>query len=142
MKTKKYVQHHPTSETELRAPVERLFPKKQYISKCEVPFGLKKIDLLFKERESGNTLTAVELKLRNWKRALWQAVHNRQIAKYSYVAVPGRCASCVDRALLGSLRVGLIAVEAGRARFLLRPDESPYVDRKTAHLISKEIGQG
>lgn len=129
----------PRREDELRDPVEGLFPEKEYIVKREVPFGLKRVDLIFKSKSNGRDIIAVELKLRNWKRAVWQAVHNRQIATRSYIAVPEGSAPHVDRAMLRSLGVGLIVTDMKRARILLPAHQSRYVNEKFAREISSLV---
>ena len=78
----------PIREDELRLPVQKLFPPEQYFCKSEVPFGLKRIDMVFRRRSNNQEIVAVELKLTKWRKAVWQATANRQIATYSYVALP------------------------------------------------------
>lgn len=126
-------------EGELRRPVENLFPPREYFVKSEVPFGLKRIDLVFKERTNGRYIIAVELKVRDWRRAVWQAVHNRQVATYSYIALPAGPASAVDMAMLSSLGLGLIVADTKSARIHLRPKKSPYVNKRIADKISHHI---
>ncbi|MBA7589821.1 hypothetical protein ES708_31913 [subsurface metagenome] len=126
----------PRREDELRGPVEGLFPANEYIVKREVPFGLKRIDLIFKSRKNGQDIIAVELKLRNWKRAVWQAVHNRQIATYSYIALPEATAPPVDISTLYSLGLGLIVTDVKKARVLLPAQRSKYVNARLAKEVS------
>ncbi len=125
----------PPREDELRDPVERLFPDKEFIVRREVPFGLKRIDLVFKSKSDEQDIIAVELKLRNWKRAVWQAVHNRQIATRSYIAMPEGSAPHVDRAMLRSLGLGLIVTDMKKARVLIPAQRSKYVNER----LSKEV---
>src|SRR5258708_3196380 len=63
------IMSHPcayTREDELSEPVRGLFSGQEYFVKHEVPFGLKRIDLVFRKRDCSD-LVAVELKLRDWK---------------------------------------------------------------------------
>jgi hypothetical protein len=114
-----------------------LFPPEQYFCKTEVPFGLKRIDMLFRQRSNGQEIVAVELKLTKWKRALWQAATNRQIATFSYVALPATSASAIDRQLMRSLGLGLIVADSLReARVILPAKRSRYVNRRIAREIS------
>ncbi len=79
----------------------------------------------------------MELKLRKWKKAVWQAASNRQIATYSYVAVPSGSAGAVDRRLLVSLGLGLIVADpTDEARIVLRAKRSQYVNSRIAAEIS------
>lgn len=130
-----------SSESELRKPVERLFPRDAYFMKDEVPFGLKRIDLVFKSKQRDCTI-AVELKLEDWKRAVWQAVHNRQVATYSYIALPVRKLGAVDLGLLSSLGLGLILAGPIEAKILLSATESEYLNRRIAKEISLFVERG
>jgi hypothetical protein len=108
------------TEADLLAPVLRLFPRQRYHRLGEVPLGRKKIDLFCIPRRSSHEAVSVELKLRDWRRALWQATVNLQLADRSYIALYDKY---VHRAeahaeLLDSYGVGLIAVDGRRAWFL------------------------
>jgi len=126
-------------EDELREPVQKLFPAEDYLTKSEVPFGLKRIDLVFKSRTNGAQLFTVELKIKDWRRAIWQAVHNRQVATFSYVALPQRYASSVDVSLLSELYLGLIAVEPNVAKIVVPARKSRYVNKRLANEIAAHL---
>jgi hypothetical protein len=127
----------PLREDELRVPVQKLFPPEQYFCKNEVRFGLKRIDMLFRQRSNGQEIVAVELKLRKWKRAVWQAASNRQIATYSYVALPSSSAAAIDRRLMASLGLGLIVADTtDDARIVLPAKRSRFVNSRIAAEIS------
>ena len=126
----------PLREDDLRNPVEGLFPERKYFTKREVPFGLKRIDLVFKSKGYGRDIIAVELKLRDWKRAIWQAVHNRQVAKRSYIAVPEATADHIDKGVLRSLGLGLIVANIKNARILIPARKSQYVNRRLSQEVS------
>lgn len=62
---------------------------------------------------------AVEAKLRDWKRAIGQAVRYRWFANESYVALPAGLARRPDVAALSALNgIGLISVESSRLRLV------------------------
>ena len=94
---------------------------------------------------------SLEISLENWspgvngilllegKRAVWQAVQNRQVATYSYIALPEGYASAVDTAILGSLGLGLIVSGTRRARVGLCAKKSPFVNKRIANEISRYI---
>lgn len=127
----------PIREDELRLPVQKLFPPEQYFCKSEVPFGLKRIDMVFRQRSTNQEIVAVELKLTKWRKAVWQATANRQIATYSYVALPSRSAAAIDKKLMVSLGLGLIVTEsADVARIVLPAKRSRYVNSRIATEIS------
>lgn len=123
----------PLREDELRTPVRSLFPPDQFFCKNEVPFGLKRIDMLFRRRNGKGEIIAVELKLTKWKKAIWQAATNRQVATFSYVALPSKTAIAVDRELMASLGLGLIVADTeDEARVDLQPKRSRYVNGRIA----------
>lgn len=107
-------------ENDLLAPVLRLFPKAAYDRFTEVPLGRKKIDLVCLPRQDGPPSVCVELKVRNWRRALWQAMANFQVAEKSYIAIwhkyllPAKEGS----RLLEHYGVGLICVAGRRAQII------------------------
>jgi len=127
---------NPAKEDLLRGPVEELFPATRFFVKREVPFGLKRIDLVFKERTNGRNMIAVELKVRNWKRAIWQAVQNCQIAAYSYVALPTSAVSPVDISMLGVLGLGLIVTDERKAKIVFPAKRSQYINKRMANVIA------
>ena len=124
-----------SKEAQLENPVRGLFPDSHYFVKAEVPFGLKRIDLVFKARRCEKTV-AVELKLNDWKRAVWQAVHNRQIATYSYIALPVNRLRAIDLGLLSSLGLGLILANLAEAKILLPARQSECLNRRIARQIA------
>jgi len=127
----------PIREDELRLPVQKLFPPEQYFCKSEVPFGVKRIDMVFRQRNNDQEIVAVELKLRKWRKAVWQATANRQIATYSYVALPSQSAAAIDKHLMVSLGLGLIVTDsADVARIVLPAKRSRYVNSRIAIEIS------
>ncbi len=129
----------PSKEGQLYAPVKNLFPRKRFLVRREVPFSRRRIDVVFKDRANGREMTAVELKINHWKRAVWQAVHNRQVATYSFIALPEQACRKVDRGVLKSLGLGLIAVNAPKAKILLEAGKSVFVNEKLAKQIAQRI---
>jgi hypothetical protein len=127
----------PIREDELRLPVLKLFPPEQYFCKSEVPFGIKRIDMVFRQRNNDQEIVAVELKLRKWRKAVWQATANRQIATFSYVALPSQMAAFIDKQLMVSLGLGLIVTDSeDNARIVLPAKRSRYVNSRIALEIS------
>jgi len=128
-------QQIPARESELREPVEKLFSRDAYDVGHEVPFGLKRIDLFFWREEVSSEIIAVELKLRDWRRAVWQAVHNRQVATWSYIALPAKSVTAVDSGILKSLGLGLISVNPDSARIYMRAKRSCVFNKRIADRI-------
>lgn len=107
-------------EHEMVAPTLTLFPTTEYHHFEQVPFGRKHIDLVCLNRSEPFTIT-IELKIKDWRQALWQASLNSQVADHSYIAIwhqfVHRAESQSD--LLFRYGVGLISVSRLYARVLL-----------------------
>ena len=72
-------------ESELFKPVSDYFKKKGYTVRYEIRIGFCRADIVaFKEGK----ITAVELKLRDWKKAIIQAKNYQLGANYVYLAMP------------------------------------------------------
>jgi len=99
-------------ESSLYGPILDLFGK-TYHTFAEVPFGRRSVDLVFAHSDF-NEITAVEVKISNWRQALRQAAINQLFADRSFVAIDdGSTASRVPQAVEASFRdlgVGLIIV--------------------------------
>ena len=87
--------------------------------------GRKKIDLVCVPRRAKSGTICVELKLKDWRKALWQAAMNFQLGDESYIAVWHEHAHGVQKelALLDMYGVGLIVVEPRRARLIQRSQD-------------------
>jgi hypothetical protein len=126
-------------ETDMAAPVISLFsrPDRAYFE--QVALGRKKIDLLFFDSADDSTIT-VELKISNWKRALWQANVNFQISAESYIAIWHEYIQRPQKklSLLQEYGVGLVVVNATSAKVLLssrrRPLRIPVADKPAWYL--------
>lgn len=108
-------------ETDMLEPVQRLYAKARYHRHSEVKLGPKRIDLLCVRRKGTPHGIAVELKIKDWRRALWQALHNFSVADKSYVAIWHRheraAIKNVDR--FTNAGVGLIVVGPKRAKIVV-----------------------
>jgi hypothetical protein len=100
------------------APVLRLFPKRRFRRYVEVPLGRKRIDLLCVRRGREDEVAAIELKVDDWRMAVWQATHNLQIAERAYVALWHTFVPRAERnrSILEQYGVGLISVTARSAK--------------------------
>ena len=112
-------------EQEMTSPVLGLFPASSFHHFEQVPLGRKRIDLICLSKSEPLT-TAIELKIEDWRQALWQASVNCQIAHESYIAI---WEDYVHRAekqgdLLRVYGVGLIAVSWSSTEILL-PSRDP-----------------
>lgn len=110
----------PLAESDLLPPILALFPSPSFKHLEQVPLGRKRIDLVCLQTIDKTTLS-VELKIANWKRALWQAVVNMQLADQSFVAL---WHEFIPRALrhselISSYGVGIISVDQSLAQIVL-----------------------
>jgi hypothetical protein len=112
------------TEADLAAPVGALFPVPSYRRFDQVPLSRKRIDLVFVGTNHVHTVS-VELKIANWKKALWQANVNFQVSNESYIAIWHKYVHRVERHLdvLRAYGIGLIAVERESARIVLQSSE-------------------
>jgi len=93
----------------------------------EVQFYEYRIDLYgFSRRD--NLTVAVELKLKDWRRAFQQTLIYQLCSDLVYVAVPYKTSLRVDTALLHAHGIGLVAVgDSGRCQEVLRATQSHVV---------------
>jgi hypothetical protein len=112
-------------EEELREPVAAYFRTRGFRVHAEVRFRRRWIDILAVNRE---TTVAVELKLRDWRQALRQAVAYQLACPWAFVALPFPrvFAAYRQRHLFEREGVGLLVVRSGGGvRVILEPELSP-----------------
>jgi len=113
-------------ENEMMEPVRRYFESKDFQVFKEARLFSRRIDLVAKRK---GTVIAVEMKLRDWNRAVEQAFLDLRVSNYCYVALPevvwGRAGPRLftDAASYG---IGLLSVD-GVAKLIMRPRESKSV---------------
>ena len=73
----------------------------------EVPFKHKRIDLV---EINGSSISCIEVKIKNWQKALDQASINNIFCDKSYIAMPQMFISRVDKKKLKKLSIGLIEI--------------------------------
>lgn len=130
-------------EVDLVEPISQYFQDQDYSIELEVPVYRNRADMIaYTETE----LIAVELKLKNWKRALRQASYYQLGADYSYIAMPFNEAFEVHkrRNILKRERVGLLAVimDSYEVRELIPPKPSvkklDFIENKIRKNISRK----
>lgn len=129
------------AETELLEPVLALFASTSYQTLLEAKLSRKRIDLLLIPN-GDRPWISVELKVRNWKRALWQAAINTQLSDRSYVALwHTTVRAALDKQyLFESYGVGIISVSNGSAEVVLEPTISASSTRvRQQELILDEL---
>ena len=129
-------------EESLLKPVLRLFPKEKYHRFKEVPFGRKRVDLWCISKTEENPEVCVELKVKNWRKALWQAIINFQMANRSYIAVWHKYVQRVEREidLLNKYGVGLISVGPKSAEIVIpSQDKVEVTPREEKGVLYKSL---
>ena len=112
-------------ENDLYRPMYNYFKKRNYSIEFEVPIHCNRIDLVAYNQIH---LIAVELKLKNWHRALRQATYYQLGADFSYIAMPfyqavevykrGRFLKCEGVGLFG------VILNKDEVRELIKPKRS------------------
>ena len=134
----------PIRELELQKICGQYFRQKGFLTQEEVPFLLKVADLLCFHQETGECI-AVEVKIRNWRKALTQALVYQMMADRVYIALSNKYVKAVDCNILAKNAVGLISIGIdGAVSLILETDLSP---RRLPYFTSQAIatafpGQG
>jgi hypothetical protein len=103
----------PKRESMLLPAVQAYFKRDYSQRATEVPFYDHRIDLYGYSSETDFSV-AVELKLRNWRRALEQALVYQLCSDFVFIAVPASTARRVDLEELRTYGIGLLAVSGRR----------------------------
>jgi hypothetical protein len=116
------------TEADMLKPVLQLFPRNRYKRLPEVPLGRKLVDLLCVPLNPFGQSVSVELKLRNWRQAVWQAIANFQLTDQSFVAIWHEFLHPVQKqaGLLEFYGLGLIVVKPGRAEVIRTSKDVVY----------------
>ncbi len=110
----------------------------------EVPLGRKRIDIVVCCRQK---VIAIELKVRDWRRALYQSFINQLVADHVYVAIWEKCVSEDLLREAKELGIGVISVSAETA-LELHPAKRAELTCKTQreniydflHISQKRVG--
>ena len=113
---------HLPAESELLSPVLAMFEVPGYSAVLEAKLSRKRIDVLLIPNAGGHWIS-IELKVKDWKKALWQAAINTQLSDHSYVALWHTTVQCAlgQENLFRSYGVGIISVSAAGAVVVLEP---------------------
>ena len=137
-----------TREAELIPPVVAHFRRLGFRVFSEVPFFLRRLDLLCISTERPE-IVAVEAKIRRWQEALDQARQCLTCADFVYVAMAVEHAHRAPSHPFRELGIGLLAVD-GYVEQVLPARRSPYRRGEHAHRVcelayrygSRQRGQG
>jgi len=108
-----------------------------YKFKHEVKFFKKKIDFVFLDEKEN--LHAVELKVKDWKNALYQLDTNQLFAKYCYLGIWHSYSYLVPKKILKKYGIGFISISKSNIEILVKPKKSSIVNEDFSKLIKNEI---
>lgn len=129
------IKNHIT-EVKLQAFCARYFRNQGFLTQDEVPFLFKVADLFCFHELTGECI-AVEVKIRNWRKGLSQALVYRMMSDKVYIALYDDYIKHVDLELLSSNSIGLLCVRAsGRVDIVLEASLSP---QRNSYFASKVV---
>ncbi len=124
------------TEAELQSSCARFFGSQGFLTEVEVPFLYKLADLFCFHEETGECV-AVEVKVKNWREALEQALVYQMMADKVYIALYENHLRPVDHSLLAAKGVGLLRVSStGEVAVDLEAPSSP---RRIPYFVSKVV---
>ena len=108
----------------------------------EAPFHKKVIDVLALQIRSKNVI-AIELKVKNWRKALRQAVVYQLCAHKVYVGIYGKYLNDKNLAAISDFGIGVISVDkkAGKliAKIIREPKISKVINRTYSIVIIEQF---
>jgi hypothetical protein len=110
------------------------FHDRQLMFVEELPFLGKRVDLAGIDGAC-REIIAIEVKVSDWRRCLWQARQCQLFADYVYIAVWHRFSAAVDRDLLRLVGVGLIIVEEDGACVAVPASASPVWSSSARQIV-------
>lgn len=123
-------------ELNLYPKIDAFFSHYEYVYE-EVPFGRKRIDLVYQSRNG--YITSVEVKLEKWREALSQALVNQLISTYSYVAIPNTKIHVVNQSLFLQHGIGLLSI-GDTVKVLVSAKRGGNMDNRLAQQIRTTLG--
>lgn len=127
------------SEEDLYCPILTDFNKK-YEAYFEVYFHRRRVDIIFRGPDD---LIAIEVKVRDWKKAIKQAAIYQLFADYSYIAMPHKFISKLDtkgvRSYFEITGIGLILINNDKPEAIIEAKRSMHIDWEDRNLIVKTL---
>nr|MDO8099323.1 hypothetical protein [Candidatus Njordarchaeota archaeon] len=128
-------------EENLRRPIHRFLENKNYAVFDEVRLFSRRIDIIAKRK---NNLVSVELKLRDWRKAILQAYLNLRVSDYSLIALPEQVLNRVTEAVRSEVRhygIGLLSVN-GVVMRVVKPIHSTRIQPNLRRVFLKNLVRG
>ena len=123
-------------EKDLYPPIVKFLNEKGYECHYEVKLLTRSIDLIALKRRK---IIAIELKVRNWQKALQQAITCRLCAQETYLAIAAKYSHRVDKELLHEYGIGLITSNGKDMEILLKAEKSPIIHKSVRNNILQQI---
>lgn len=124
------------SEREMYKPLESFFHQMGFQTFREVPLLTRKIDCVGINHDS---IVAVELKVKNWQRALQQALSYRLCADKVYVAVARQFVHRVNCSMCEGFGIGILGVD-GSVNVVLEAMQSPLIHASLMRRVLEYVG--
>lgn len=112
-------------EKEIVPKVKKFFGKRGYKTYREVRIKRRRMDLVCLE---GNELVAIEVKVKNWKRALQQAVVYRLCADKVWVSIWHKNVHNIEKGLFDKYGIGVLNIKKEGIRVVKKPKKVKIVD--------------
>ena len=129
----------PTRESMLLPAVQAYFRRRYTKTATEVQFYEHRIDMYGYSAKTNRTV-AVELKLRNWRRALQQALVYQLCSDYVFIAVPEETARRMDLEALRVHGIGLLSVSKSRCVEQLPAHSSGVLKQRYKAVYTAMVG--
>jgi len=123
-------------EEEMQNHLSEYLKKEGFEVYSEIRFLEKKIDLIYIKRKQ---LISIELKVQNWKRALWQAYVNQLFTSKSYVCLWSEVIKNIDKREFEKFGIGVLSIdENSEIKLILDAKTSQYMH---LDLLNKLVGK-
>lgn len=112
------------AESELVEELTKNFTERCWFVKKEVPLLSKRIDIIALDNEK-DVLIAVEVKVKNWKRAFRQALRYKLCSDETYVALHSKYIHNIDLRRFEKNGIGVISIhDDGDIDFMIKPQRN------------------
>lgn len=124
-------------EEQLILPVKKFLAKQHYEVYGEIPFFSKKIDLIGFQKAL-DEVVAVELKVKNWKAALRQAITDRLCSDRVYVGISKTYVHRVRTEFFAEWGIGILEVD-GNVRVRRQADVNQGIHSSLKKMVESYI---
>lgn len=125
-------------EKEMQNHISDYYKKQGFNVFKEIPFLEKRIDLLCVNKDQ---ILSIELKIKDWKRVLWQAYINQLFTTKSYVCIWHKTLNCIDKNEFAKFGIGIISMDE-KSNFItiLEAKKSKYMYSELLEKLKEKLG--